>query len=307
MKNFESALNGIEPSALREVLITQPSETWDDIGGLEDAKQQLQEVIEWPLIYPQLYSHLNSKPPNGILLFGPPGTGKTLLAKALAHESEVNFISVKGPEFLSKWVGESEKAVRETFRKARAAAPCIIFFDEIDAIAGMRGRFASSQVTEQVVSQLLTEMDGLEGLKDVILLAATNRQDMLDPALLRSGRFGRHVEIPMPDKDTRVEIFKIHLINKPLASDVDINKMAEALDGYTGADIQAICEEATLLTIRKAVSDPNIDTQDANSVKTVKISHAEINNAIIKILKSADKAQKSHATYSKEPSEELYR
>ncbi len=307
MKNFETALNGIEPSALREVLITQPTETWDDIGGLEDAKQQLWEIIEWPLKYPQLYSHLNSKPPNGILLFGPPGTGKTLLAKALAHESEVNFISVKGPEFLSKWVGESEKAVRETFRKARAAAPCIIFFDEIDAIAGLRGRFASSQVTEQVVSQLLTEMDGLEGLKDVILLAATNRSDMLDPALLRSGRFGRHVEIPMPDKKARMEIFKIHLRNKPLASDVDIEKMAVDLEEYTGADIQAICEEATLLTIRKAVANADINTQNAESVKVVKITKNEFDDAINKVLKSADKAKKSHEIYSKEPSEELYR
>ncbi|MFW9940563.1 MAG: CDC48 family AAA ATPase [Candidatus Thorarchaeota archaeon] len=307
MKNFQSALNSIEPSALREVLISQPTETWEDIGGLEEAKQQLREIIEWPLKYPELYTHLNSKPPNGILLYGPPGTGKTLLAKALAHESEVNFISVKGPEFLSKWVGESEKAVRETFRKARAASPCIIFFDEIDAIAGMRGRFASSQVTEQVVSQLLTEMDGLEGLKDVILLAATNRSDMLDPALLRSGRFGRHIDIPMPDKDARVEIFKIHLQNKPLASDVDINRMAQDLEGYTGADIQAICEEATLLTIRKAVSDSQINTKDADSVKNVKISHEEFDEAITKVLKSADKAKKSHEMYSKEPSEELYR
>ncbi len=307
MKNFQSALNGIEPSALREVLITQPTETWEDIGGLEEAKQQLKEVIEWPLKYPELYTYLNSKPPNGILLFGPPGTGKTLLAKALANESEVNFISVKGPEFLSKWVGESEKAVRETFRKARTTAPCIIFFDEVDAIAGMRGRFASSQVTEQVVSQLLTEMDGLEGLKDVILLAATNRVDMLDPALLRSGRFGRHIDIPMPDKDARVKIFKIHLRNKPLASDVDINKMAQDLEDYTGADIQAICEEATLLTIRKAVSDATINTQDANSVKKVKISRSEFDNAISKILKSADKARKSHEMFSKEPSEGLYR
>jgi transitional endoplasmic reticulum ATPase len=307
MKNFQSALNGIEPSALREVLISQPTETWEDIGGLEEAKQQLREIIEWPLKYPEIYNHLNSKPPNGILLFGPPGTGKTLLAKALANESEVNFISVKGPEFLSKWVGESEKAVRETFRKARAAAPCIIFFDEIDAIAGMRGRFASSQVTEQVVSQLLTEMDGLEGLKDVILLAATNRPDMLDPALMRSGRFGRHVDIPMPDKDARVEIFKIHLQNKPLASDVDINQMAQDLEGYTGADIQAICEEATLLTIRKAVSDSKINTKDADSVRNVKISRAEFDDALAKVLKSADKAKKSHEMYSKEPSEELYR
>jgi len=307
MKNFETALNSIEPSALREVLIIQPSETWDDIGGLQDAIQQLREVIEWPLKYPELYTHLNSRPPNGILLFGPPGSGKTLLAKALAHESEINFISVKGPEFLSKWVGESEKAVRETFRKARAAAPCIIFFDEIDAIAGMRGRSASSQVTEQVVSQLLTEMDGLEGLKDVILLAATNRPDMLDPALLRSGRFGRHVEIPMPDKEARVEIFKIHLRNKPVASDVDTNKMAQDLEGYTGADIQAICEEATLLTIRKAVLNTNIDTHDATSVKKVKISQAEFEDAFKKILKSAEKARISHEIYSREPSEELYR
>jgi len=307
MKNFETALNSIEPSALREVLISQPTETWDDIGGLEEAKQQLKEIIEWPLKFPQLYNHLHSKPPNGILLFGPPGTGKTLLAKALAHESEVNFISVKGPEFLSKWVGESEKAVRETFRKARAAAPCIIFFDEVDAIAGMRGRFASSQVTEQVVSQLLTEMDGLEGLKDVILLAATNRSDMLDPALLRSGRFGRHIEIFMPDKDTRKEIFKIHLRNKPLAKDINIAQMAQDLEGYTGADIQAICEEATLLTIRKAVNDTNINTQDADSVKVVKISKAEFDEAIEKIIKSADKAKISHERYSIEPSEELYR
>ena len=307
MKNFESALNGIEPSALREVLIIQPTETWDDIGGLDEAAQQLREVIEWPLKYPELFNHLNSKPPNGILLFGPPGTGKTLLAKALAHETEVNFISVKGPEFLSKWVGESEKAVRETFRKARAAAPCIIFFDEIDAIAGIRGRFSSSQVTEQVVSQLLTEMDGLEGLKDVILLAATNRPDMLDPALLRSGRFGRHIEIPLPDKDARVDIFKIHLMNKPLASDVDLNKMAHDLEGYTGADIQAICEEATLLTIRKAVLNENINTHDVTSVKNVKISNAEFEEASKKILKSAEKARVSHENYSREPSEELYR
>ena len=307
MNNFETALTGIEPSALREVLIIQPTEGWGDVGGLEEAKQQLQEVIEWPLKYPELFTHLNSNPPNGILLFGPPGTGKTLLAKALAHESEVNFISVKGPEFLSKWVGESEKAVRETFRKARSASPCIIFFDEIDAIAGMRGRSSGSQVTEQVVSQLLTEMDGLEGLKNVILLAATNRPDMLDPALLRSGRFGRHIEFPLPDKDARVAIFKIHLKNKPLASNVDINQMAQGLEGYTGADIEAICEEATILTIRKAVADSNINTQNADSVKGVKISKMELDKAIEKILKSADRAKISHDKYSQEPSEELYR
>jgi len=306
MINFENALSSIEPSALREVLIIQPTETWDDVGGLEEAKLQLREVIEWPLKYPELYRHLNSKPPNGILLYGPPGTGKTLIAKALAHETEINFISVKGPEFLSKWVGESEKAVRETFRKARSAAPCIIFFDEIDAIAGVRGRSAGSQVTEQVVSQLLTEMDGLEGLKDVVLLAATNRSDMLDPALLRSGRFGRHIEIPMPDLESRVKIFNIHLKNKPLAKNIDINKLAQELEEYTGADIQSVCEEATLLTIRKTIADGTINTQDPASVKSVEIGKAEFEDAIVKILKSADLAQKAHKKYEKEP-EGMYR
>ncbi|MBD3195313.1 MAG: CDC48 family AAA ATPase [Candidatus Lokiarchaeota archaeon] len=306
-KHFQDALIGIEPSALREVLITRPTETWDDVGGLEDAKLQLKEVVEWPLSFPELYSHLQSKPPSGILLHGKPGTGKTLIAKALAHESEINFISVKGPEFLSKWVGDSEKAVRETFRKARSAAPCIIFFDEIDAIAGMRGRFASSQVTEQVVSQLLTEMDGLEGLGNVILLAATNRADMLDPALLRAGRFGRHIEIPLPDMDSRKEIFKIHLKDKPLHSNVSIPEMAKRLEGYTGADIEAICEEATLLTIREAVSNPSINTKDRDSVKVVKIGKKAFEKSIDKVVKSADMAQKAHKNLSKEPSEELYR
>ncbi|MFO7797698.1 MAG: CDC48 family AAA ATPase [Promethearchaeia archaeon] len=306
-RNFQDALTSIEPSALREVLITRPKETWGDIGGLEDAIYQLKEVVEWPLKYPELYAHLKSKPPSGILLHGPPGSGKTLIAKALAHESEVNFISVKGPEFLSKWVGESEKTVRETFRKARSAAPCIIFFDEIDAIAGLRGRSAGNTVTEQVVSQLLTEMDGLEGLEEVILLAATNRPDMLDPALLRAGRFGKHIEIPMPDEEARKEIFKIHLDDKPIASDVSITDLAKRMEGYTGADIAAVCEEATLLTIRKAISDSSIDTKDKESVKKVKIDHRAFDEALVKVLKSADMAQQSHKRLSKEPSEELYR
>jgi len=306
--NFQKALMNVEPSALREVLITQPKETWDEIGGLNDAIDQLREVVEWPLKYPDLYGHLNSKPPKGILLYGPPGTGKTLIAKALANESEVNFISVKGPEFLSKWVGESEKAVRETFRKARSAAPCIIFFDEIDAIAGVRGRSAGSTVTEQVISQLLTEMDGLEGLEDVILLAATNRADMLDPALLRAGRFGRHIEIPMPEEEARREIFKIHLRDKPLDDDVSIKEMAKQLEGYTGADIASVCEEATLMTIRRVVNDPSVKTYDKDSVKDVKISKKEFNTAIKKVLKSAKKAQKAQKMmYDKKPSEDLYR
>ena len=299
MLHFTRSLSSIEPSALREVLIIQPTETWDDVGGLEEAKQQLREVIEWPLKYPELYSHLNANPPNGILMHGLPGTGKTLLAKALAHESEINFISVKGPEFLSKWVGESEKAVRETFRKARSASPCIIFFDEIDAIAGVRGRNSSSQATEQVVSQLLTEMDGLEGLKDVILLAATNRPDMLDPALLRSGRFGRHIEIPMPDKESRKAIFKIHLTNKPLGKNVDLDKLAEDLDGYTGADIQALSEEATLLTIREAVANPEIITNNAESVKSVEITREILIKSIEKIKSTADRATKAEERSAK--------
>ncbi len=338
MENFTSALNNIEPSALREVVISQPKERWEDVGGLEDAKLQLREVIEWPLKYPELYTHLSSKPPSGILLYGPPGTGKTLLARALAHESEVNFISVKGPEFFSKWVGESEKAVRETFRKARSAAPCIIFFDEVDAIAGMRGRSGSSEVTDQVISQLLTEMDGLEDLNGVILLAATNRPDMLDPALLRSGRFGRHIEIYIPDFETRKEIFKIHLKNKPLAEDVDIDKLAKALEDYTGADIKAIAEEATLLTIRKEVPTFNkkkaelqelkdhleqlqsekdnekaihevedeIKSAQSELVGKIEIKQAEFDEAIDKIIKGADRAKKVHDQYSKETNE-MYR
>jgi len=308
MKDFTHALTSIEPSALREVLIITPKETWEDVGGLEDAKQQLREIIEWPLKYPNLFEHMKSKPPNGILLFGPPGTGKTLLARALAHESEVNFISVKGPEFLSKWVGESEKAVRETFRKARLAAPCIIFFDEIDAIAGMRGRHLGSEVTEQVISQLLTEMDGLVELTDVILVAATNRPDMLDPALLRAGRFGRHVQIPMPDKDALVDIFNIHLKGKPLADDVDINQLSDMLMGYTGADVQAICEEATLLAIREAVLQKQIHDADSDKMKTMNIENKHFIAAIEKILKRADAHTKSYmkAKDDKGPSESLY-
>jgi transitional endoplasmic reticulum ATPase len=307
MRHFLDALNEIEPSALREVLITRPTETWDNIGGLEDAKQQLREVTEWPLKYYKFFQYMKSKPPNGILLYGLPGTGKTLIARAIAHETEVNFISIKGPEFLSKWVGESAKAVRETFRKARLAAPCIIFFDEIDAIAARRGESTDSRVVEQIVAQLLTEMDGLEELKDVILLAATNRPDMLDPALLRSGRFGRHIEIPLPNKNSRVLIFKIHLKDKPLDENIDIEKLAEKLEGYTGADIKAICEEATLLAIRKGVNDGIIDVHDPESFKKVKITEPEFEKSIENITKSAEKAKKSYKDSIIGPKEELYR
>ncbi|NVM16284.1 MAG: CDC48 family AAA ATPase [Candidatus Lokiarchaeota archaeon] len=307
MTHFITALNSIEPSALREVFVTQPTETWEDIGGLEDAKQQLKEIVEWPFKYSGFYKHMKSRPPNGILVFGLPGTGKTLIAKALAHETEINFISVKGPEFLSKWVGESAKAVREIFRKARVAAPCIIFFDEIDAIAARRSTSSNSRVIEQVVAQFLTEMDGLEELNDVVLIAATNRPDILDPAILRSGRFGRHINVPLPNKISRIKIFKIHLANRPLDNNIDIKKLAERLEGHTGADIKAICEEATLLAIRRGVIDDNIDTQNPDSYIKVKISQADFEKAIEKVEFSANKAKRAYKETIKETVEDIYR
>jgi transitional endoplasmic reticulum ATPase len=307
MKHFLSALNMIEPSALREVLITKPSETWDEVGGLEDVILQLQEVIEWPLKYPKLFTHLDSDPPRGILLHGPPGSGKTLIAKALAHECEVNFISIKGPEFLSKWVGESERTVRETFRKARAAAPCIIFFDEIDAIATRRGSTEGSKIEERIVSQLLTEIDGLESLNDVILLAATNRPDMLDPALLRAGRFGRQIEIHLPNKDARKKILEIHLQKKPISDNVDLDELAEIIADFSGADIKALCEEAILLTIRQAINQEEINADNWESVKKVKISKKAFNNALEKVSKNAKRAQKAYSLEIKEPVSDLYR
>jgi transitional endoplasmic reticulum ATPase len=252
-KDFYEAFKSMTPSALREVVIETPNVHWDDIGGLHDVKQKLREAVEWPMKYNELFSHMDAKPPKGILLYGPPGTGKTLLAKAVATESEANFISVKGPEFLSKWVGESEKAVRETFRKARQAAPCIIFFDEIDAIAPARGSSADSHVTERVISQLLTELDGLEELRDVTVIAATNRPDIIDPALLRPGRFDRLIYIPPPDKEARKEIFRIHTRKKPLADDVNLDELAEKTEGYTGADIAAVCNEAVMAAIREYI------------------------------------------------------
>ncbi|MEM3004434.1 MAG: CDC48 family AAA ATPase, partial [Candidatus Bathyarchaeia archaeon] len=252
MDNFLEALKDVEPSAMREVLVESPNVKWSDIGDLEDVKQELMEAVEWPLKYPEVFEYTKTKPPKGILLYGPPGTGKTLLAKAIATESEANFVSIKGPELLSKWVGESEKGVRETFRKAKQAAPCIVFFDEIDAIAPQRGGgLGDSHVTERVISQLLTELDGLEELRNVTVIAATNRPDIIDPALLRPGRFDRIIGIKPPSKEARREIFKIHLNGKPLASDVDIDALAEKTENYVGADIEAICREASMLAIRE--------------------------------------------------------
>lgn len=251
--DFNDAFREMEPSALREVLIESPDIRWTDVGGLEGAKQELMETVEWPLKYGKLFDHMNAKPPKGVLLYGPPGTGKTLLAKAVATEAESNFISVKGPEFLSKWVGESEKAVRETFRKAKQASPCVIFLDELDAIAPLRGINSDSRVTERVISQILTELDGLEDLHNVTVIAATNRPDIIDPALLRPGRFDRLVYIPVPDLEARKKIFEIHTRDKPIAKDVDLDVLARDSEGFTGADIASVSNEATMLSIRDFV------------------------------------------------------
>jgi transitional endoplasmic reticulum ATPase len=255
-EDFMNALKVVQPSALREVILEIPNVRWEDIGDLEQVKQELREAVEWPLKYPDLFKRLGIRPPKGILLYGPPGTGKTLLAKAVANESEANFISVKGPEILSKWVGESEKAVREIFQRAREAAPCIIFFDELDAIAPRRGLHTDSGVTDRIVNQLLTEMDGIQILKDVVVIGATNRPDILDPALLRPGRFDRIIFVPPPDIEGRYQIFQIHTREMPLADDVDLRKLAEMTEGYTGADIEALCREAALNAARENL---NID------------------------------------------------
>jgi len=257
-EDFMNALKIVQPSALREVILEIPNVKWEDIGDLEQVKQELREAVEWPLKYPDLFKRLGIKPPKGILLYGPPGTGKTLLAKAVANESEANFISVKGPEILSKWVGESEKAVREIFQRAREAAPCIIFFDELDAIAPRRGLHTDSGVTDRIVNQLLTEMDGIQILKDVVVIGATNRPDILDPALLRPGRFDRVIFVPPPDVEGRYQIFQIHTRDMPLADDVDLRKLAEMTEGYTGADIEALCREAALNAARENISTDRV-------------------------------------------------
>ncbi len=257
--DFMDALKEITPSALREVYVEVPEVHWNDIGGLDDVKRQLKEMVEWPMKQPELFEQMGILPPKGILLYGPPGTGKTLLAKAVATESSANFISVKGPEVLSKWVGESEKAVREIFKKARQTAPCIVFFDEIDSIAPQRGNSSSdSGVTERMVNQLLSEMDGLVSLKSVVVIAATNRPDIVDTALLRPGRFDRSVYIPLPDKAARREIFRVHTRKMPIAKDVDFGLLAEKTEGYTGADIEAICREAALVALREEMRKKDV-------------------------------------------------
>jgi len=253
--DFVAALAEVEPSAIREVFTEVPDVGWDDIGGLEEIKRLLKETVEWPLQYGPLFAHVHTAPPKGILLHGLPGTGKTLLAKAVAKESEANFISVKGPELLTKWVGESERGVREVFKKAKQASPCIVFFDEIDALAPRRGAGSDSHVTERVVSQLLAEMDGIEELKGVVVLAATNRLDIVDPALLRPGRFEVLMELPVPDREARLAIFRVHTQGKPLAPDVDLAELAERTEGLVGADIEGLCRQAAMLAIREYLEE----------------------------------------------------
>jgi transitional endoplasmic reticulum ATPase len=251
--DFSEALKEVEPSAIREVFVEIPNVRWEDIGGLDEVKQKLVEAVEWPLRYPHLFQQANTRPPKGILLSGSPGTGKTLIAKALASESEVNFISVKGPELMSKYVGESERGVREVFRKAKQASPCILFFDEFDSLVPERGLSHDSQVTERVISQFLTELDGLEELKGVLVLAATNRKDLIDSAILRPGRFDLVLEFPLPDEKARQEILGVHTREKPLAEDVNLPSLAEETEGMTGSDIEVICREASMTAIREYI------------------------------------------------------
>jgi transitional endoplasmic reticulum ATPase len=291
--DFQHALKMVEPSAMREVLIEIPNVKWDDVGGLEDVKASLKETIEWPLIHPESFKRLGIRPPTGVLLFGPPGCGKTMIAKAVANESGANFISVKGPELLSMYVGESEKHIREVFRRARQVAPSIVFFDEIDALAPKRGTSMDSHVTERVVSQLLAEISGLEELKDVVVIAATNRPDIIDPALLRPGRFDRQILVPTPDEGTRLKILQVQTRNMPLAKEVDIKKLAAETTGFSGADLEMLCREAAMNAMRKNVEAKEVTRANFNeAMKNIKPSVTEGMN---KFYESVIKKRKAEA------------
>jgi transitional endoplasmic reticulum ATPase len=250
-EDFMQAINMIEPSAMREVMVEVPNVSWEDVGGLEEIKNELKEAVEWPLKYPELFQKAGIRPLNGILLFGPPGCGKTLLAKAIATESKSNFISIKGPEVFSKWVGESEKAIREVFRKARQAAPSIIYFDEIDAISSGRGEYAGTQTFASIVNQILVEMDGIENRKGIVTIASTNRPDIVDPAFLRPGRFDRLIYVEAPDFDSRIKILEVHTKDMPLAEDISLKHIAQLTEGYSGADLENLCREAGMEAIRE--------------------------------------------------------
>ncbi|WP_136715436.1 CDC48 family AAA ATPase [Halorientalis salina] len=278
--DLKDALKGITPSAMREVFVEVPDITWNDVGGLEDTKERLRETIQWPLEYPEVFETMDMASPKGVLMYGPPGTGKTLLAKAVANEAQSNFISVKGPELLNKYVGESEKGVREVFEKARANAPTVVFFDEIDAIAGERGRNSSdSGVGERVVSQLLTELDGIESLEDVVVIATSNRPDLIDSALLRPGRLDRHVHVPVPDEEARRAILEVHTRNKPLADDVDLDKVARKTEGFVGADIEALAREASMAASREFINSVSPEEVD-ESVGNVRVTMDHFEDAL---------------------------
>ena len=284
-EDFRDALKEVRPSALREVQVQIPNVSWDDVGGLDQLKEELREAIEWPIKHKEAFEYVDVETPKGILLYGPPGTGKTLIAKALAKMTESNFISIKGPELLSKWVGESEKGVREIFRKARQAAPCIIFLDEVDALVPRRGSGGStSHVTENVVSQILTEIDGLEELHNVMIIGATNRLDIVDEALLRPGRFDRIIEVPNPDVKGRQHIFEIHTKRKPLADDVDITNLVEMTDGFSGAEIAAVANRAAIIALKRYVS------AKSQNVKDIKITQQDLIDSLEKV-----KPQKTEA------------
>ncbi len=276
MADFKEALKKVEPSALREFMVEIPNITWDQVGGLEDVKQQLKEAVEWPLKFPDAFDTLGIRPPRGILLYGPPGTGKTLLAKAVANESGANFLSVKGPEVLSKWVGESEKAVRELFKKAKQAAPSIVFLDELDSIAPRRGAYEGSHVTESLVNQLLTSIDGLESMEGVVIIGATNRPDIIDPGLLRSGRFDRLLLVSAPDEKARLEILKVHTRKMPLAKDIDLDPIATMSKGFVGSDLEALCREAAMLALREDIKAKKVYKQHFDrAIKQVRASVTE--------------------------------
>jgi transitional endoplasmic reticulum ATPase len=287
MDDFKTAQRGIEPSAMREFFVEIPKVTWADIGGLEDVKQNLRESVEWPLSQPEIFNRLGITPPRGILLYGPPGTGKTLLAKAVANESDANFISIKGPEVMSKWVGESEKAVRELFKKAKQVAPSIVFLDELDAIAPRRGTYSGSHVTESVVNQLLTSIDGLESMEGVVVIGATNRPDIIDQSLLRPGRFDRLIITPSPDVSAREEIFKIHTKDMPLDSHVSLIELAEFTEGYSGADIEALCREAAMIALRDNLKVKKI-TND-HFTKALEIVRASLTDDVLKYYENVSK------------------
>jgi transitional endoplasmic reticulum ATPase len=276
--DFREALKEVKPSALREVQVQIPDVSWDDVGGLDELKEELKEAVEWPIKYKDAYDYVNIESPKGILLHGPPGTGKTLIAKALAKMTESNFISIKGPELLSKWVGESEKGVREIFRKARQAAPCIIFLDEVDALVPRRGSGGSdSHVTENVVSQILTEIDGLEELNNVLIIGATNRLDIVDEALLRPGRFDRIIKVPNPDTNGRKHIFEIHTKNKPLSNNVKISEIVRLTNDFSGAEIAAVANRAAITALKRYV------VGKSNNIKEIKISQQDLIDAVDKV------------------------